>query len=133
MQLALAFTATVTTNLANYSNSYDKLADGQSFDPGTSTELANDCEEFIALSAEAPEVYFDWGQDIAIKTVYLMGSVLNNGDLIGLQIQIQESASGAWISCPTVDGSGFYSCSVVGRNLKLLKTALGSKFTICQV
>ena len=44
-----------------------------------------------------------------------MGSVLNNDDLLGMQMEILESASGDWISCPVIDGSGFYSCAVVGR------------------
>ena len=87
-ELAQAFTASVTTNLYAFTDFYDHLADGQGFDPGTSMALGPECEEFNDWGYQTPEVSFDWGQDIAIKTVYLMGSVKYNNDLIGLQMQI---------------------------------------------
>ena len=74
---------------------------------------------------------FDWGAVISIKTIYLMGSVKNNDDLIGMEMTIL--GNGSQTSCPTVDGSGFYSCSAVGRYLMFSKPELGSKFTICDV
>ena len=130
---AAAFTAVVTSNLYNFGGFYNKLGDGVGFDAGTSMALGPDCVEFQANSDEAPEVAFDWGANVSIKTIYLMGSVKNNDDLLGMEMKILEDSTGNWVSCPAVDGSGFYSCSVVGRYLKLSKTSLSSKFTICEV
>ena len=50
--LALAFSATVTSNSINFfTGIYDHLADGVGFDPGTSTALGPECEEIYPITA----------------------------------------------------------------------------------
>ena len=87
------------------------------FDPGTISTLGTDCVEFRALSDERVYLIFSYGSVQTMNTVYLMGSVMNNDDLIGAELQVYNSNTGTVNICAILDGSGFYSCGMQGTHI----------------
>ena len=61
-----------------------------------------------------------------------MGSAMNNDDIIGLKMTVEDQYSFNTVECDVIDGSGFYDCNLTGRYIKL-EEENGNEFTICEV
>ena len=125
-------------NSSTYTGSLNLIGDGIGFDPGTVNALGSECVEVQGPSTNKPLLWFRFGSMQQINTIYLMGSVMNNDDLVGARMFLYDDTNSVITSCGSsgaisIDGSGFYSCNTQAKTIAVDKPAYGGKFTICDL
>ena len=92
---AISQTATVTVGGAStYTGSLNLIGDGAGFDPGTVNTLGSECVEVQGTSTDIPLIWFRFDSVQQINTIYLMGSVMNNDDLVGARMFLYDENGG---------------------------------------
>ena len=124
------------SNGAWVSNDIDNLYDqsDSEWNPGNNSRIGDNC---ITFTGTPPHIQLKETNAVAWDTVYLMGSRVTYGDMVGLEIYLVQESTGIWIRClEIVDGPGFYNCDSESAEILVIKgpySDTSSSFVLCGI